>query len=67
MARYVRFQREAETAAEVRELIRLTEEQMEAVKLTSRSEEDLELRLAALAKDMDYLRDRLATFGGDND
>lgn len=67
MARFVRFQREAETAAEVRDLIRLTEEQMEAVRLTSRSEEDLSSRLAALAKDLDYLRDRLATFGGDND
>lgn len=62
MARFVRFQREAETAAEVRDLIRLTEEQIEAARLTSRSEEDLALRLAALAKDLDYLRDRLALF-----
>jgi histidinol phosphatase-like PHP family hydrolase len=67
MARFIRFQREAETADEVRDLIRLTEDQMEAVKLTSRSEEDLTYRLAALAKDLDYLRDKLATFGGDDE
>lgn len=66
MARYVNLQRDAESAAEVRDLIRLTEEQIEAVKLTSFSEEDLSYRLTVLAKDLDYLRDKLASFGGDD-
>lgn len=63
MARVIRETRDAATAAEVRELTKLTEEQIEAAKLTAFSQEDLEYRLTALAKDLDYLRDRLALFG----
>ena len=67
MARVIRETREAETAAEVRELLRLTEEQMEAAKLTCRSDEELAYRLRALSSDMDYLRDKLALFGDSHD
>lgn len=63
MAKFIRETRDAATADEVRELIKLTEEQIAAAKLTSRSPDELEYRLAALAKDLDYLRDRLALFG----
>ncbi len=66
MARYVNLQRDAESVEEVLDLISLTQEQIKAAKLTSYSEEDLAYRLAALAKDLDYLRDKLATFGGDD-